>query len=462
MGQTLSEPVVEKVSSDGQDDRVAFGVSAMQGWRISMEDAHAAILDLQAEDADKGFVAAGPEDRMSFFGVYDGHGGDKVALFAGENIHKILAKQEAFKNKDFEQALKDGFLATDRAILSDPKYEEEVSGCTASVGLISKTTIYVGNAGDSRSVLGVKGRAKPLSYDHKPQNEGEKARICAAGGFVDFGRVNGNLALSRAIGDFEFKKSAELSPEQQIVTAFPDVIAHTITDDDEFLVIACDGIWDCQSSQSVVEFVRRGIAAKQELSKISENMMDNCLASNSETGGVGCDNMTMIVIALLRGKSKDEWYKEIGDRVSKGDGPCAAPEYAEFRGPGMRQSFEDSGDDYDLDLDQRNRGVGGRSGRIILLGDGTEIMTDSDETEMFDHEEEDKDLASQVSKGQMMLDDESRNGREETPGPESHGISDRQQTPESMEQNPEGHHTRQYKWRSSQTEHRSEVIRDLS
>ncbi len=89
----------------------------------------------------------------------------------------------------------------------------------------------------------------------------------------------------------------------------------------------CLGIWDCQSSQAVVEFVRRGIAAKQELSKISENMMDNCLASNSETGGVGCDNMTMIVIALLRGKSKDEWYQEIGDRVAKGDGPCAPPEY---------------------------------------------------------------------------------------------------------------------------------------
>jgi len=108
----------------------------------------------------------------------------------------------------------------------------------------------------------VKGRAKPLSFDHKPQNEGwsspgqgcegpagwltlhftgEKARIVAAGGFVDFGRVNGNLALSRAIGDFEFKKSAELAPEQQIVTAYPDVMVHDLTDDDEFLVIACDG-----------------------------------------------------------------------------------------------------------------------------------------------------------------------------------------------------------------------------
>lgn len=71
---------------------------------------------------------------------------------------------------------------------------------------------------------------------------GEKARITAAGGFVDFGRVNGNLALSRAIGDFEFKKSAELAPEQQIVTAYPDVVVHDISDDDEFLVLACDGM----------------------------------------------------------------------------------------------------------------------------------------------------------------------------------------------------------------------------
>ena len=90
----------------------------MQGWRISMEDAHAAILDLQAEDSGKDFVGASVDDRLSFFGVYDGHGGDRVALFAGENIHKILAKQEAFKRKDYEQALKDGFLATDRAILN--------------------------------------------------------------------------------------------------------------------------------------------------------------------------------------------------------------------------------------------------------------------------------------------------------------------------------------------------------
>ncbi|KAI7412183.1 protein phosphatase, partial [Hortaea werneckii] len=250
----------------------------------------------------------------------------------------------------------------------------------------------------------------PLSFDHKPQNEGEKARICAAGGFVDFGRVNGNLALSRAIGDFEFKKSADLPPEQQIVTAFPDVTIHEIGEDDEFLVIACDGIWDCQSSQAVVEFVRRGIAAKQELHSICENMMDNCLASNSETGGVGCDNMTMVVVGLLRGKTKEEWYNMIAERVANGDGPCAPPE-----GPGNRRNrFDDSSDDYDMDMDQRTRmlGRGSNSGRIILLGDGTELLAGADaandddgDVDMEDRgdegeSEEEKDLQEQVKKGQ--------------------------------------------------------------
>lgn len=82
-----------------------------------MEDAHATILDLQSDDG-KESKPANLESRLSFFGVYDGHGGDKVALFAGENVHNIIARQEAFKKGDLEQALKDGFLATDRAILN--------------------------------------------------------------------------------------------------------------------------------------------------------------------------------------------------------------------------------------------------------------------------------------------------------------------------------------------------------
>jgi protein phosphatase 2C family protein 2/3 len=93
-----------------------FGVSSMQGWRISMEDAHACILDLQA--LVEGGKPTPADKRLSFFGVYDGHGGDKVALYTGDHLHEIVSKQEAFKEGDLKKALQDGFLATDRAILS--------------------------------------------------------------------------------------------------------------------------------------------------------------------------------------------------------------------------------------------------------------------------------------------------------------------------------------------------------
>lgn len=83
-----------------------------------MEDAHAAVLDLQPLEGEEEVKPADSDVRISFFGVYDGHGGDKVAIYTGEHLHKIIAKQESFKKKDFEQALKDGFLAIDRAILS--------------------------------------------------------------------------------------------------------------------------------------------------------------------------------------------------------------------------------------------------------------------------------------------------------------------------------------------------------
>lgn len=283
-----------------------------------MEDAHAAVLDL---------APSGPE-KVSFFAVYDGHGGRRAAIFSGENLHNIVALQDAFKAKNYPVALKDGFLSTDRSLLADREFEQDPSGCTATTALVIDTKIFVANSGDSRTVLGVKGIAKPLSFDHKPQNEGEKARICAAGGFVEDGRVNGNLALSRAIGDFEFKRSPTLPPEEQVVTVCPDIMEHDITPDDEFLVLACDGIWDCLDSQAVVEFVRRGIVEGQELSFICENIMDHCLAPESDMSGIGCDNMTMMIVALLNGKTKEEWYQTIKDRVANGEGPVGAPELA--------------------------------------------------------------------------------------------------------------------------------------
>ncbi|KAK7203191.1 phosphatase 2C-domain-containing protein [Myxozyma melibiosi] len=327
MGQLLSEPIVDKASEKGCDEHwLIYGTSSMQGWRISMEDAHTAVLDLKREDG-----KLSPDKKISFFAVYDGHGGSKAAIFAGQHLHNIVARQAAFEKGDYEQALKDGFLSTDRAILQDVSFGNDPSGCTATTALVTDSKIFVANAGDSRTVLGVKGHAKPLSYDHKPQNEGEKARIVAAGGFVDGGRVNGNLALSRAIGDFDFKKSPELPPEEQVVTAFPDVIEHDISPDDEFIVLACDGIWDCLTSQQVVEFVRRGIAEKQDLQLICENLMDNCLASSSDGAGIGCDNMTVTIVGLLNGMTSEEWYDLVATRVANGEGAVGDPELGKSR-----------------------------------------------------------------------------------------------------------------------------------
>jgi protein phosphatase PTC2/3 len=117
-----------------------------------------------------------------------------------------------------------------------------------------------GNVGDSRAIASVRGRVQNLSYDHKPNNELETKRILAAGGWVEFNRVNGNLALSRALGDFVFKKNESKNAEEQIVTAYPDVESKDLSNDHEFILIACDGIWDVMTNEEVLEFVRSRIA----------------------------------------------------------------------------------------------------------------------------------------------------------------------------------------------------------
>ncbi|KAI0320171.1 phosphatase 2C-like domain-containing protein, partial [Amylostereum chailletii] len=126
----------------------------------------------------------------------------------------------------------------------------------------------------------------------------------------------GNLALARALGDFEYKKNYNIPPEAQIITANPDIIEHQITDDDEFLVLACDGIWDCLSSQQVVNVIRLQISEGKELPEICENICELCLAPDTTSGaGIGCDNMTVLIVALLNGKTKEQWYDMIKDRV---------------------------------------------------------------------------------------------------------------------------------------------------
>ncbi|KAK4045985.1 Protein phosphatase 2C 2 [Microbotryomycetes sp. JL201] len=275
-----------------------------------MEDAHAHVLKLDDQASSQ---------RTSYFAVYDGHGGSTVARFAGDTVHSRLSSNEPFKRHDFEAALKQAFLDTDVDLRANPDFRGDPSGCTAVATVITDDLrIICANAGDSRAVLSLGGEAKPLSFDHKPTNKAETARIVAAGGFVEFGRVNGNLALSRALGDFEFKQSTHLDPEHQIVTADPDITVHEHDDDDEFIVIACDGIWDVLSSQQVIDFVRLSISQGKALHTITEELMDRCLAPDSDWGGVGCDNMTAMIVAIKGSRTIDEWYEWVKKRVEAG------------------------------------------------------------------------------------------------------------------------------------------------
>ncbi|GIX73428.1 probable protein phosphatase 2C T23F11.1 [Caerostris darwini] len=294
MGQTLSEPVTAKETSSCANDFVKVGASCMQGWRINMEDAHTHLLSL-AEDKE-----------ASFFAVYDGHGGAKVAEYAGNNLHKKIVSHPSYKKGEVVDAIKSSFLEVDADMLKDENMRDELAGTTAVIVLIKNGKIYCGNVGDSRAVASVAGAVQQLSFDHKPSNEGEVKRIVAAGGWVEFNRVNGNLALSRALGDFVFKKNEKKPAEEQIVTAYPDVVVRDLTPDHEFIVLACDGIWDVMTNDEVVSFIRTRIAIRMEPEQICEELMTRCLAPDCQMGGLGCDNMTVVLVCLLQGESYEE------------------------------------------------------------------------------------------------------------------------------------------------------------
>lgn len=148
------------------------------------------------------------------------------------------------------------------------------SGCTAVVALLVDRELFVANAGDSRCVVCRDGQAVEMSLDHKPEDTEELERIKKAGGRVTMdGRVNGGLNLSRAIGDHGYKMNKALKPEEQMISAKPDIKHITVSPTDEFMVIACDGIWNFMTSEEVVQFVKvRLNDGREKLSTICEEV----------------------------------------------------------------------------------------------------------------------------------------------------------------------------------------------
>jgi len=172
------------------------------------------------------------------------------------------------------------------------------SGCTAVVALLRGNSLYVANAGDSRCIVCRDGEAIEMSSDHKPEDAPEKERIEKAGGRItEDGRVNGGLNLSRAIGDHTYKQTPSLELKDQMISSFPDIRTLQLEQGkDEFMVLACDGIWNSMSSQEVVDFVRPRIKEGKKLSKICDELFFHCLAPNTDGDGTGCDNMTCIIV----------------------------------------------------------------------------------------------------------------------------------------------------------------------
>jgi protein phosphatase 1G len=286
----------------------------MQGWRKRQEDAHIAAVSL------------GENKNIDVFGVFDGHGGKEISQFVSNHFTEELIKNKNI-NSDLSQALKETFIKMDE-IMTSPESIEEIkkyarlskeaddiqskseppnsqmnlisqligpknpeaddinmrTGCTACVLSIDEKSkkLYFANAGDSRVVMCKNGEAFAQSEDHKPEMESEKNRIYKAEGWISEGRVKGNLNLTRGFGDLEYKQNKNLKPEEQMITANPDIKVIDYDESIDFVIIGCDGIWDCLKNQEACDYVIKKLNNEPniKISKIIEDMMDSIVAKD--------------------------------------------------------------------------------------------------------------------------------------------------------------------------------------
>lgn len=240
-------------------------------------------------------------EDYSLFGVFDGHGGREVAVYCQNHYEGILKNQRELMTKEgVETWLKQSFLKVDDELRTDTGQNElgdlrrakppkkpailnilgehdkdkkdpseqsneemmlDSIGCTANVVFIDRKLkkMYVANAGDSRCVMGKGGKAVEMSQDHKPENPTEIERIEKSGSTITEGRVDGNLNLTRSLGDLKHKNRTHLKPEEQAITAFPDTYVFEFDDEVDFVLMGCDGIWEKKSNEEAVEWVYKQI-----------------------------------------------------------------------------------------------------------------------------------------------------------------------------------------------------------
>lgn len=309
------------------DQKLEYAISGMKGFRNTMEDQHVVCTNIMVN----GFCLKG----HSLFVVFDGHGGDYAAKFCASKFLETFANSEDLERYAALQshgrcsradtngigllkgALTYTFEELDRQLTTEQirqntKFYEakatydfrkppsgqpsvgERSGTTCVAVVLTPTHFVCANAGDSRAILRRNGKVLPLSFDHKPSNTPEKIRIIKAKGEVVGKRIDGDLAVSRALGDFVHKLNHDLGTNEQKVIGTPDFTVYPrVNSADEFIVVACDGIWDVANNKECSDYVQSLLSiGETDLGSICEESLDTCLQRNSR------DNMTIAIIGL--------------------------------------------------------------------------------------------------------------------------------------------------------------------
>ncbi|XP_058529922.1 probable protein phosphatase 1N [Ochotona princeps] len=279
----LAAPRCVQWPHGGASGDLRFGASAVQGWRARMEDAHCARLELP-----------GLPSGWAFFAVFDGHGGARAARFCARRLpaHVLEALgPEPREPQGVRAALRCAFLSADerlRALWPGG----EPGGSTAVALLVSPTFLYLAHCGDSRAVLRRSGTMAFSTDDHRPLRPRERERIHDAGGTIRGQRVQGSLAVSRALGDFAFKEALGRPPEQQLLSAEPEVAALEHLAQDEFVFLASDGVWDAVSGTALSELVASRLRLGLAPELLCAQVLDTCLCKGS------LDNMTCILVCF--------------------------------------------------------------------------------------------------------------------------------------------------------------------
>jgi serine/threonine protein phosphatase PrpC len=252
-----------------------------------MEDEHVNMLGARSVDG----------NPVSLFAILDGHCGRRVADLGGQRLPEQLFNHPAFGN-DNARAMVEAVMETDRQIFQTIRTQD--GGATLIFAVVHKRMLYVGNLGDARAVLCDNGATVPMSIDHKPTDPQEQARIVRCGGFVHFGRVSGCLAVSRALGDFEFKVALGRFQQKEFqVSNVADIRQINLTDASRFLILACDGLWDVMSSEEAVAWVTDFLARNEaSLARSTTDTLNRCsqtLAEAAVTKG-STDNVSVTIV----------------------------------------------------------------------------------------------------------------------------------------------------------------------